>query len=688
VAQRPREKGIPRGGSGVMREARDEKLAQIIGDKSKAKRRARDVQVYDAWIRHAQNEQDPYIQEFQRNMDGYVGSLEQETTKDMLGMPYIASEEVLSVNRIMPALRTTNASIMFKLPWFSLTSRRQLDETDSANLRIGERALNYVLQTPRDAFLRVSRLAVLAAELGIGGAKVTYTPVDEGFEDESNKEPSYGEIQHDVEEDGSERLEVKGGIPLLDKNGNLQVRAGNRVLLDNRRPADLYRVDFVDFRDCVFDPEGTNDFMDHRRFARRRCWTFEQFKANRMFSNKEDVLESVRYLDENNSGNEFFGGSQNKRLGRGTKRVSMFRYDRTEASKSDMARIWGWEVWDFERRCVVYMVDDYHKLVGAEPIPGYVGHSPFEWVKFNEVLSEWMPYPDITAARPLVRAYNRSRSQRLTHQARAVRKIESRRGDIDQANKELLKNGEDMTVVETKSGNALKPIDMAPLEPAVYDDDRNIADMSEIMGSSPEARGTAQSGTATQAAIVENRGTLTEEDKRRMVARFLGGIGTKTYNVLQATLDVNLAVAIVGPEGKLWQGTVTPEQIVMDAEAACDVMDMRPHDEAKELADSQGVLKILGPAAFLSDKFNEWFWKVRRVDDPEMQKQLQMVAFNLVAGGLGGGEAEGGAGGADAGGDAGGPKPPDPGADEQGRTFEGRSQGRALRPHGGDTGGA
>ena len=684
MAQRPkqpREQGIPRGGSGVMREARDEKLAQIIGDKSKAKKRARDVRIYDAWIKHAQNEQDAYNQEFQRNMDGYVGALENEATKDMLGMPYIASEDILSVNRIMPALRTTNAAIMFKMPWFTLRSRRPLDDEDSANLRIGEQALNYTLQTPRDAFLRTSRLVVLAAELGLGGAKVTYTPVDEGYEDDSNKEPSYGKMELTVGEDGSERIEVKGGIPLLDASGNLQVRKGNRILLDNRRVADLYKVDYVDFRDCVFDPEGTNDFLDHRRFARRRCWTYEAFKDNKMFTNKQDILESVRYLDENYSGNEFFGGSAQKRLGRGTRRVSMYNYRPTDASKSDMARIWGWEVWDFEKRVVAYLVDDYDKLVGAEPIPGYVGHSPFEWLKFNEVLSEWMPYPDVTAARPLVRAYNRSRSQRLTHQGRAVRKIEARKGEIDQANMEALKNGEDMTVIFTKTGAALKPIDMAPLEPSVYDDDRNIADMSEIMSSSPEARGSSQSGTATQAAIVENRGTLGEEDKRRLVAGFLAGCATKTYNVLQATLDTNLAVSIVGKDGNLWQQAVSPEQIVPDCEAVVDVVDLRPHDDAREVADSQGVLQILGPAAFLSDKFNEWFWKARRVDDPDLRAELQMVAFNLAMGGLGGGD-----GGGD-GAEAGGPKPPDPGAKEQGKTYEGRAHGRALRPKGPEGGG-
>jgi len=506
--------------------------------------------------------------------------------------------------------------------------------------------------------------------------------------------PEYGKIVHSVDEQGQEKMDVQGGNPKLDKNGNIIIRSGNRVLLDSRNIAKEYDATFVDFRMCAFDPEGTNDFLDSRRFAQRKTWTYDEFLSNTMLTNKENIAEQIKMVDDREM--NYMGTRRStRRLDSRPGSTGLYSSRRTSATERDMSRLWGWQIWDFEKHVVVYMVDDYDKLVGVEPIPRYIDHSPYTWLKFNEVLSEFLPYPDVTAARPVARAYNRSRSQRLTHQARSTRKYEIGKNSIDGPNMEVLKFGEDMSVVVTKTGNNLKPIDSAPLESSIYDDERNIADMSEIMASAPEARGSAQSGTATQAQIVENRGTLGEEDKRLLVSICLSEFATKTYNCIQATMDQSMAVRINGPKGNAWQRSVAPSEITMDAEATCDVLDLRPHNEATERADSSQILQTLGPAAFLSKTFSRWFWKVRRVEDPAMRDELEKVSFLLATGGMdpaaggagaAGGEGAGAAGGAPQAakpGASGGPKPPAPDRAQQGHTFAGRSAGRNLRTESG-----
>ena len=110
-----------------------------------------------------------------------------------------------------------------------------------------------------------------------------------------------------------------------------------------------------------------------------------------------------------------------------------------------------------------------------------------------------MPYPNVTAARPVIRAYNQSMSLILAMRERAVRKFTTRKGELDANNRDLLKNGEDLTIVETKTGVPIVPIEPPRLDATIeVDMDRYIADFNEIMASSGESRQSPTSGTAAR----------------------------------------------------------------------------------------------------------------------------------------------------------------------------------------------
>jgi hypothetical protein len=241
---------------------------------------------------------------------------------------------------------------------------------------------------------------------------------------------------------------------------------------------------------------------------------------------------------------------------------------------------------------------------------------------------------------------------------------------------EKFKNPDDGTVVEIKKAKAVEPIRDAPVDNALYQDmDRDILDMSEIVGSSPEARGVADSDTATQAAIIERHGTSRENDKRQTMARSLGEVGRIALNALQANLKEPIPVRILGPQGTHWQGVVGQADITGDFESNVDLTELEPHDRKSDRADLLALTQILGPeVVLLSPTMLKRLLTSFRQYDPKVVQELheigvmmQMLQHQGASPSGGGGEARGGA------------KPPGRGP-EQGAATEGRSEGRQARP--------
>src|SRR3990172_5277717 len=664
----PSTKGIarsPRYRSGVVAEAVKERV------RSTKRKRQDDVTFWEDRLNLGKREAEPYMVEFARNMEFYVG--QQEPVVDpWMGEPRIASENILTINRILPSLATMNAQIMWRIPWFRVENRQPvLDLAQNPEIRRenAEYTLNYVMQTPRNNLLGNARLMVLSSELAYGALKVTYTP-DEGHDPEAGKPEELGELTVKVDpETGMEVAEIEGGIPKVDpKTGKLMRRGRNKFVLDTRNPSDYYRIDWVDWRDFVHDPEGTNDIHDHRWVAQRFSWSYSDFMENTLFTNKEDIHEAARYIDD--TGYNF----KTRRLDRGggRKQVQHNISGPPEDSETDMMRLWGYQVWDLDAREVVYLVDGYDKLVGREPIYGWVEDLPYVFCKFNEVPGEWFPYPDITAARPLARSYNLSRSLVMTHRKRSKRKYETVKGNLDAQNMEYLKNHEDGQVVIVKQRGQLGAIEDAKIDPAIYADmDRDILDFSEILGSAPEARGAAQSDTATQAAIIEQRGTARENDKRALVGQALSQAANLMLSALQANLDTQLAVRITGPTGNTWDKMVDRTAIRGDFESKVSITELEPNDERVKEAKLINVLKIMGPQfAFLSPTFTRKFFKAIGDDDPALVQEFQKIAaLMLTVGAQKPGSANGG-------GEPGGSKETGQGP-EQGRTTGGGRGGRA-----------
>jgi len=600
----------------------DEIVSEAVRQTRKT-RRDKHVEA-DIWrnrLTLSQQVYDPYLATFQRNREFYVG--QQWDDGEMLRSEE-TEESLLTVNRLLPSLATQNSQIMWKLPWFRVIPRRALGGIGLEQAKVAEMTLNHIMQHPKNNVLLQARLTVLAAHMGYGALKVSYTP-DEGVPlDNAEKEEVWGQVITEDNGAGDLVTDVLGGVPWTDPETGEMRRKGDLLLIDTRDPAALYRIDWVDWMDLRHDPEGGNQFEDHGWIAQRMSWRYDEFMENELFTEK-DGIESAANSIANTGIMHHTGGAtatRKMRFGRGSVSQSADQGVDTEAAK-DMMRFHGWQIHDFVNGKVIYMVDDWDRIVGKDSIPRWIDHSPYSFAKLHEVLGEWMPYTEMEAGRPLIRSYNKTRSQVLNHRRRFNRKYEVLKDFVTFDELEKLKDPADGTIVFVEQAGSIVPIQDAPLDQALYKDlELDIRDMSEIFGATPEGRGSSASKTATQAAIIEQRGSSREDDKRTIIGNALSKAAGKLLNALQANLDKKMAVNIVGPSGQAFERHVSRVQLTGDYDVKVEISDMQPNDFATEEARLLKFAQVMGPVAFRSQRWMSRLVRNMNMDDPDMVNEL------------------------------------------------------------------
>lgn len=644
----------------------------------KRRKRQNDVRVWQNRLRLAEGHAGPYMREFQRNEDFYAGKqlgsgdwMDDWAFDDIAAM--LRSGRVLIVNRILAALAAQNANIMWRVPHFGLRARRPLGPGGDKTRLAAEGVLNYVMNNPKNNFLLHARLMLLMSEMGYGVMKATYTP-DEGIDPEKGREEVLGELVVEQTPDGV-NVEFLGGTPMINpKTGQPIRRGGNKFVVDNRNPADWFRSDWIHYQDMRHDPEGGNDIGDHRWVAQRMSWTFDQFMDNELFKGvHKDVENTAVFMDK-----EGLTRKTRSRLEPGTRILDTSmagNFDPTTVDR-DLMRIWGFQCWDIEKQEVVYILDGLEKAAAKEPYPKWIDVSPFSIAKFHEVPGEFYPIPEVTSARPLAMAYNEMQSMLLTHARRFGRKYVSRKGALNATEREKFKDPDDGVVVELERGDpgsSIVPVKDAPLDVAIYRNlERYIADMSEILGSSPESRGIGDADSATQAAIIEQRGTARDNDKRAIVGKALEDHSKKMLDSLQENLDIPMAVQIEGAQGVQFASrSMSRVQIQGDFGTEIDLTELEVRDIRTEKQDLTTLVQILGPDfAFLSPTFTERFFNTWRWNDPQMAQEFVQIAQARVQAQQEEAQSQAQA--------KGGAKPTGQGP-EQGRTTAGRSAGRQAR---------
>ena len=215
-----------------------------------------------------------------------------------------------------------------------------------------------------------------------------------------------------------------------------------------------------------------------------------------------------------------------------------------------------WEIYDLIRKEWLTIAEN-----GDEPIkdpdklpPGVECH-PYAILRFTLRDNSPYPIPPISQGLDPQKEIGLARSRLLTHRKRFNRKYEVvTRLLEDDSELSKLESGDDGTLIKVQSQGAIRAIEDAPLDQMGYQELALLNnDLIEIFGAPDHARGIANAGSATEASLLDRRLEIREGDRMSQVSDFLGEIGRKLDQLVQAHMDKEEAIRVTGPQGEVWE---------------------------------------------------------------------------------------------------------------------------------------
>ncbi|MFQ5474122.1 MAG: hypothetical protein ACE5FA_14730, partial [Dehalococcoidia bacterium] len=428
--------------------------------------------------------------------------------------------------------------------------------------------------------------SVLSAFFAIGCVKVGYTP--NFVANPKRAILAVGEageplIDH-VDEQGRAIPKLESGEFIKDDKGNLLFGSDGVALME---PPDImvdedFFIRWVPFDTLLFDPEGTNDFRTHRWVAEEWVRPTEDVRADPLLKNTANIKPSHSVDDRKSGEIEPFGVNKDS-----------FDQLANEAIAVDEGRTRGWTIYDFEAKRIRVIADtgdagkgDGRYLRDDEMPPelwdrGPKHGGPFCFLMFNEVPGRWEPLPDVEPLKSLQDELNMQRSKISTHLRRADRKYLYEDDFLaDQEQWDHLEGGGDMSFAQVDNKDAVKALDVAPMDPGIFTALPTTAgDFDEIAGAA-EQRGVARSDSATQAAVLENRQQIRESDRRdNIIRKHLIDTGSKLLKTVQANMILPQYVKIGDTTKRqpyTFAGEIAPDEIDGDFDVTMDVASIQP----------------------------------------------------------------------------------------------------------------
>lgn len=216
-----------------------------------------------------------------------------------------------------------------------------------------------------------------------------------------------------------------------------------------------------------------------------------------------------------------------------------------------------WEIYDLKRDEWLTFCEDADDLfVDPARTPRGIEKHPFSILRFTLLDNSPYPLPPVSPALDPQKEFCLSRSRLLTHRKRFNRKYEVVTNKLVDADSALAKieSGEDGTCIEVQALGAVNPISDAALDQTNLQELAMLNnDMVEIFGTPSQARGVADSDSATEASILDKRLEVREGDRLSMVVDWITESARKLDQLVQCYMDKDEAVKVTGPQGEFWQ---------------------------------------------------------------------------------------------------------------------------------------
>ena len=428
------------------------------------------------------------------------------------------------INKFDPTLKTLLPSLFYNAPKFKydvISGDLSADRQRQGRLISG--LVQRICQQDRQ-LERAARLAIQQATHSIGVIKIVYDPKFE-------PNPRKGEVIYRTN-DADEPLVGEDGeaMPLLDADGQPVVEP-EQIITD-----EVYRIEWVNAENMIFPPK-TVDPGKWGWLAEEICVSLEDAKEDlRIPKRIRDTLKPNGGLRPDED------GFDDDPITYEDEEDQEFRYIEYYDLKNHRYYGWADDVGDEEP--VEFLFD--------EPLPKGIEDHPYSLLMgFTPILDPkpkaW-PMPLTYNWLPIEIEHNDRRYQLTNaarHSARKVAYDQSTFRDHEQA-QAALASSIDMEAFEVQDIQRL-PVVMADAPPPM-----NLAqDLAALEGDWIRATGLASSafgtsaGSATEARLENQAGSIRESDQRRMVTMFMEDLGRKLFNLVRATMTVGMSVKMI-----------------------------------------------------------------------------------------------------------------------------------------------
>ena len=299
-----------------------------------------------------------------------------------------------------------------------------------------------------------------------------------------------------------------------------------------------------------------------------------------------------------------------------------------------------WEIYNIEKGTWLVIGENADEpLMDEQPVPKGIVKHPYSILRFTIRDDSPYPIPPISQGIDPSKEYNIARSRILKHRKRFNRKYEVWETAIAEGEISKLESGDDGTIIKKRQPEqAVMPIKDAPLDQMNYAELGYLKqDMIELFGgSTDEARGIAGADSATQAGILDKRLEMKEGDAMSMVIDFIKDAAEKMDNIVQAYIERDEAVRVVGPQGEFWELVRVDdyEEIDGEYEYSVNVGATVPRMPQMERASWMAFLQLLASFPHLATNRHllKRMAEMHHIEDERMLDELISMAQKILSG--------------------------------------------------------
>lgn len=549
------------------------------------------TKIYESWSDEFQT---PKLEEYYKG-NQWRGYPEEEARKKYV------------INLVFSSMEVNKPSLIFDRPQVRVQARpshsEDLGSDAEARAKLCQDTIQTFIDDPDLGFDAETQLALHEAHFRFGVVEVGYTAdwIDN---------PNVGKpIMKDEE----------GKVPYTDNDG-APVTEGARVVQSEQ----LYvkRIPAKSFRVAV---SNTNKLQRNDWIGYYEWQYVEDLKSNKNYKNTAG-LKSTGILDKN-------------LRPEGEKNLTM-EVDATHG----MCKVW--KIWDLRARKRHVFVEGHKKFLKEDEEYKF---APFAIIKFHEILDSFYPIPPVWQWLGPQDETNETRDMQRAHRRRFYRRYTYRSGAIDEPELEKLETGGDGVYARANQDNPIQPVPDAPLSADVWRNlDESKNDFITVSSVGGEQRGVAESDTATQATIIDQRSRIRESAARMKVSRWLASIARLMLLTVRENMSLPLMVqrstdpyAQGVQEGKtlLWQQIKSEELGEMDLDVFVDLASMSPITEEAQrntwnqvlaLISNPTICGMLSQSEVLLRKTLSMYGIKAETEIQEIKKVMQQVAAQIA----------------------------------------------------------